>query len=51
VSRAKVAELLGIPLAEFPALLAEYGIPSFNYSTEELERDLESLSSTGARER
>lgn len=27
VSRAPAAELLGIPLAEFPALLAEYAFP------------------------
>lgn len=49
VSRAKAAELLGIPLAEFPALLAEYSIPWFDYSPEELERDLESLKSARPR--
>lgn len=43
VSRAKAAELLGVPLAEFPSLLAEYGIPWFDYSNEDLGRDLESL--------
>ncbi len=45
VSRAKAAELLGIPLAEFPALLAEYSIPWFDYSTDDLDRDLQSLKS------
>jgi predicted HTH domain antitoxin len=49
VSRAKAAELLGIPLTQFPALLAEYGIPWFDYSTEDVERDLESLRSARQR--
>ena len=43
VSRAKAAELLGMPLAKLPALLAEYDIPWFDYSADDLERDLESL--------
>ena len=51
LSRAKAAELLEMPLAELPALLAEYGIPWFDYSTEDLERDLEFLRSKSARER
>ena len=43
VSRAKAAELLGMSLAKLPALLAEYDIPWFDYSADDLERDLESL--------
>jgi predicted HTH domain antitoxin len=50
LSRAKAAELLEMPLTELPALLAEYGIPWFDYSIEDLERDLESLRSKSARE-
>jgi predicted HTH domain antitoxin len=49
VSRAKAAELLGMALAEFPALLAEYGIPWFDYTTDDLERDLDSLKSASQR--
>jgi predicted HTH domain antitoxin len=32
-----------MPLAKLPALLAEYDIPWFDYSADDLERDLESL--------
>ena len=49
VSRAKAAELLGMPLAKFPALLAEYAIPWFDYSADDLERDLESLKAASQR--
>ena len=49
ISRAKAAELLGTPLAEPPALLAEYRIPSFDYSAEDAERDLQTLRGTGTR--
>jgi predicted HTH domain antitoxin len=51
ISRAKAAELLGMQLAEFPAVLAEYGIPWFDYSNEDLELDLESLRSKAAPDR
>ena len=43
VSRAKAAELLEISLWDLPALLAEYRIPWFDYSPEELQRDLQML--------
>ena len=43
LSRAKAAELLDIPLWDLPALLAQYRIPWFDYSPEDLRRDLESL--------
>ena len=45
LSRAKAAELLEIPLPEFPALLAQYRIPWFDYSPEDLQRDLRTLQS------
>jgi len=45
VSRAKAAELLQIPLWDLPALLAQYRIPWFDYSPEDLERDLVALRS------
>jgi len=43
LSRAKAAELLEIPLWDLPALLAQYRIPWFDYSPEDLRRDLETL--------
>jgi predicted HTH domain antitoxin len=43
ISRAKAAELLGLTLWDLPGLLAEYRIPWFDYSPEEVERDLEAL--------
>jgi len=43
VSRAKAAELLGIPLADFPTMLAQYHIPWFDYTPEQLEQDLHTL--------
>jgi predicted HTH domain antitoxin len=43
ISRAKAAELLEMPLSDLPALLARYRIPWFDYSVEEMERDLQSL--------
>ena len=43
VSRARAAELLGLTLWDLPALLAEYKIPWFEYSPEDLARDLETL--------
>lgn len=43
ISRAKAAELLEMPLSDLPALLARYRIPWFDYSVEEMERDLRSL--------
>ncbi len=43
VSRAKAAELLEISLWDFPALLAQYRIPWFDYSAEDLQRDLRTL--------
>ena len=43
LSRAKAAELLEIPLWDLPALLAQYRIPWFDYSAEDLQRDLLAL--------
>ena len=43
LSRAKAAELLEIPLWDLPALLAQYRIPWFDYSPEDLQRDLQAL--------
>jgi len=45
LSRAKAAELLTIPLQELPTVLAQYRIPWFDYSPEDLERDLQTLRS------
>jgi predicted HTH domain antitoxin len=43
VSKGKAAELLGISLWDLPDLIAQYQLPWFNYSQEELERDLATL--------
>jgi predicted HTH domain antitoxin len=43
VSRARAAEFLQISLAEFPSLLAQYQIPWFDYSTDDLHQDLRTL--------
>lgn len=43
VSRARAAEFLQISLAEFPTFLAQYQIPWFDYSTEALRNDLQTL--------
>lgn len=43
ISRARAAELLGLTLWDLPALLAEYRMPWFDYSPEDLARDLEIL--------
>jgi predicted HTH domain antitoxin len=45
VSRARAAELLGLSLWDLPALLAEYRMPWFDYSPEDLARDIETLRS------
>jgi len=43
LSRARAAEFLQIPLGDFPALLAQYRIPWFDYSPEMLREDLSTL--------
>jgi predicted HTH domain antitoxin len=45
VSRARAAEFLQIPLADFPAFLSQYQIPWFDYSTEILQEDLRTVAS------
>jgi predicted HTH domain antitoxin len=43
ISKGKAAELLGISLWDLPELIAQYQIPWFSYSPEELEKDVETL--------
>ncbi len=43
LSRAKAAEILQMSLWDLPELLAQYRIPWFDYSSEDLRRDLDSL--------
>ncbi len=43
LSRSKAAELLQIPLWDFPSFLAQYRIPWFDYSPEQLQQDLQAL--------
>ncbi|HBA39587.1 MAG: hypothetical protein A2W73_01935 [Deltaproteobacteria bacterium RIFCSPLOWO2_12_55_13] len=45
ISRAKAAELLQMSLWDLPALLAQYRIPWFDYSPEDLRWDLAALRS------
>jgi predicted HTH domain antitoxin len=49
MSRAKAAEVLGLPLVDFAKLIAEYDVPWFDYSAEDLESDLQALRSKTAR--
>lgn len=43
ISRARAAELLGMPLTDLPTLLRQYEIPWFDYSPEDLQHDLQTL--------
>ena len=43
VSKRKAAELIGINLWDLPDFLAKYQIPWFDYSKEDLEKDLDAL--------
>jgi len=43
ISKGKAAELLGISLWNLPDLVAQYQLPWFSYTPEELEKDLETL--------
>lgn len=43
ISRARAAELLQISLWDFPAFLAQYQIPWFDYPAETLREDLKAL--------
>jgi predicted HTH domain antitoxin len=43
ISKGRAAELLGISLWNLPELLAQYDIPWFNYSPDDLKHDVETL--------
>jgi len=43
ISKGRAAELLGISLWDLPELLAQYDIPWFDYSPDDLKHDLETL--------
>ena len=43
ISRAKAAELLELTLWDLPALLSQYRIPWFDYTPDDVERDLTAL--------
>jgi predicted HTH domain antitoxin len=43
LSRAKAAELLHVPLEEFPNLLSQYRIPWFDATLKDLEEDEKTL--------
>ncbi|MBX3331184.1 MAG: UPF0175 family protein [Nitrospira sp.] len=45
VSRTRAAEFLQISIWDLPALLAQYQIPWFDYSSEALREDLKTLAS------
>lgn len=47
ISRAKAAEILGIALADLPAVLAQYRIPWFDCSEADLDTDLRTLDRKG----
>jgi len=50
ISKGKAAELLGLSLWEFPEFLARYRIPWFDYTAEDLQKDLERLRELEAQE-
>jgi predicted HTH domain antitoxin len=43
ISKGKAAELMGISLWDLPEFLAQYHIPWFTYSNDELKKDLDTL--------
>ena len=43
ISRAKAAELLDLTLWDLPALLSQYRVPWFDYTPDDVERDLAAL--------
>ena len=43
VSKGKAAELIGINLWDLPEFLSKYLIPWFDYSKEDLQKDLDAL--------
>ena len=43
ISRAKAAELLDLTLWDLPALLSQYRIPWFDYTPDDVERDVTAL--------
>ena len=45
ISRAKASELLQVSLWDLPGLLAQYRIPWFDYSPDDIQRDLAALRS------
>lgn len=45
ISRGKAAELLNLNLWDLPKLLAQYKLPWFDYTEEELDADLKKLQS------
>jgi predicted HTH domain antitoxin len=49
ISRAKAAELLDLTLSDLPVLLSKYRMPWFDYTPEDLERDLATLRATEQR--
>lgn len=47
ISKGKAAELLGISLWNLPERLAQYDIPWFEYSPDDLKHDLKTLREIG----
>lgn len=43
ISKGRAAELLGISLRDLPELLAQYDMPWFDYSADDLKHDLDVL--------
>ena len=51
VSKGKAAELIGIKLWDLPEFLVKYRIPWFDYSKEDLQKDLDTLKESERSER
>lgn len=50
ISKGKAAELMGMSLWDMPELLAKYRIPWFDYSKEDIQKDLDALKKLGKSE-
>jgi len=51
MSKGRAAELIGIKLWDLPEFLTKYRIPWFDYSKEDLQKDLDSLKNLEKSER
>lgn len=51
ISKGKAADLLDISLWDLPKLLAQYDMPWFDYSSDDLKQDLDTLKELESRDK